>query len=250
MRSPTLRSCQRHAAHPMDTSTDSAADADPRHSVAGQLWAFVRRDIRSFRWWRPKDAKSNAGGVPEVQHNALDALDQDIPSEVDLGLIKYLQFRRELLDWRDEFHFRVTECATQAEQALTAQVHQELSTMGFLRGRLFTQPAGEILANHIESVVRAPMRSTVQAQQSTLHAHLQNWFHVREQSPRCFVLFPKLEWDTRLSLKFTADNRERILAELHELILGAEGIADTYRQWATDQAAQIQQRYHAQPNPV
>jgi len=188
--------------------------------------------------------------VPEVQRNALVTPDQDIPSEVDPGLIEHLRFRRELLDWRDEFHFRVTECATQAEQALTEKVHQELSAMGFLRRRLFTLPACEVLADHIESAVRAPMRSTMQAQQATLNARLQSWFLDREQSPRHFVMFPKLEWDTRLSLKLTADNREHILAELHQLILGSNGIADAHRQWATDHAAQIQQRYHAQPDPV
>ena len=229
----------------MDTPSDSAADAEPRHSAAGQVWAFLKRDIRTFRWWGTNGASSDADGVPEARQNALDAPDHEISSEVDPALIEHLRFRRELLDWRDEFHFRVTECATQAKQALAVQVDQKLSTMGFLRRRLFALPATEVLADHIESAVRAPMRSTLQVQQSTLNAHLQKWFQDGEPSLRCFVMFPKLEWDTRLSLKLTADNRERILDELDQLLLGPNGMADTHRQWATDHASQIQQRHHA-----
>ena len=63
-------------------------------------------------------------------------------------------------------------------------------------------------------------------------------------------MWPKLEWDTRLSLKFTADNRDRILTVLGELILGENGLADTHRQWATQYASQFLETPFVQPNSV
>ena len=63
-------------------------------------------------------------------------------------------------------------------------------------------------------------------------------------------MWPKLEWDTRLALKFTADNREPILTVLGELILGENGLADRHRQWATQFADQFLERRYVQPDSI
>jgi hypothetical protein len=88
------------------------------------------------------------------------------------------------------------------------------ANMNFLRLWLFTKPASEVLKNHIESCVRSPMRKTTQIEQAALRQHLLTWLPQCQESVSVSVMWPKLEWDTRLALKFTADNREPILTVL------------------------------------
>ena len=83
------------------------------------------------------------------------------------------------------------------------------------------------------------MRRTTHIEQAALRQRLLTWFPHHQESVSIWVMWPKLEWDTRLALKFTANNRERILSVLGEMILGENGLADRHRQWATQHAGQI-----------
>ena len=122
--------------------------------------------------------------------------------------------------------------------------------MNFLQLWLFTKPASEVLEGHIESCVRSPMRRATQIEQAALRQRLLTWLPHRQESASIWVMWPKLEWDTRLALQFTADNRERILTVLDELILGENGLADRHRQWATQYAGQILEMRHVRSGSI
>jgi hypothetical protein len=219
----------------------------------GDVWAFLNRDVSTFRWWRQNKAGTEADAAPRPGANSLTATPKEplpeVVSEVDDRQIEGLRFRRELLDWRDEFHYQVTETAFQGMRSLAEQVESELANMSFLRLRLFTKPASEVLERHIEACVRSPMRHTTQIEQATLRQRHLAWFPQQEPAT-IWVVWPKLEWDSRLGLKFTADNQAQILTALGELLLGENGLADLHRQWATRYAGQILEMRHAQPDSV
>lgn len=215
-----------------------------------EMWAFLNRDVRTLRWWRQNKSVPETDQVAPPTFKTLTETGPVIASEVDPRQIERLRFLREVLDWRDEFHFQVTETASQAKKMLALQVEHELANMNFLRLWLFTKPASEVLKNHIEFCVRSQMRKTTQIEQAALRQHLRTWLPQCQESVSVSVMWPKLEWDTRLALKFTTDNREPILTVLGELILGENGLADKHRQWATQYADQILKRRYVQPDSI
>ena len=156
----------------MNSPPSPAVDDGPRKGALGEVWAFLNRDVRTFKWWGQNKAGPEADGAPPTDFRTLTAPpkepDPEVVSEVDPGQVEGLRFRREVLDWRDEFHFQVTETASRAMKSLAEQVEHELENMNFLRLRLFTKPASEVLERHIESCVRSPMRRTTYIEQAAL----------------------------------------------------------------------------------
>jgi len=230
--------------HPNTSSTtDSNSTAFIR-----KLWRFLNRDIRTFKWWGQgtKTSESDYSSLPEVHGDAgaQKVAEVDIRSEVDPRKIVSLRFRRDVLDWRDDFHFNVTEAASQAKSRLASQIENDLSNIGFLRNRLFKKSAREVLEDHIESCVRSPMRQALQLEQVALGRRLQGWLPNRHESVSIWIMWPKLEWDTRLDLNFTVENRDEILNTLQDLILGINGLADRHRHWANQYSTQIMAMRH------
>jgi hypothetical protein len=210
----------------------------------------LNRDISTLKGWTKNKAAPETDVVAPVEFQKLNEPEPEIVSKVDPRQIEVLRLRREVLDWRDEFHFQLTETASQARKTLAEQVEHELANMNFWRLRLFTKPVSEVLENQINSCVRSPMRKATQLQQAALRMHLLTWFPQRQELVSITVMWPKLEWDTRLALSFTADNREPTLKILSELILGENGLADRHRRWATQYADHILERRYVQPDSI
>lgn len=231
------------AVNSMNSPPPPAVGDWPRNGTLGKVWAFLNRDVRTFKRWRQNkpDPETDDVRLAETKNltEPLKEPEPEVVSEVDPRQIEGLRFRREVLDWRDEFHFQVTESAAQANKTLVEQVEHELANMNFLRLRLLTKPASDVLECHIEACVRSPMRRTTQIEQAALRQRLLTWFPHRQETASIWAMWPKLEWDTRLALKFTADNRERILTILGEMILGENGLADQHRQLAIQYSAKI-----------
>jgi len=237
----------------MNIPPSPAVDDQSQKGPFGEMWVFLNRDVRTFKWGRSKPRPATEDAQPPEFRTPVAPLKEQEPeivSEVDPRQIEGLRFRREVLDWRDEFHFNVTETASRAQKALAEQVDHELANMNFLQLRFFTKPASEVLEVHIESCIRSRMRRTTQIEHAALRHHLLTWLPHRQDSSSIWTMWPKLEWDTRLALKFTADNRERILTVLKEMILGENGLADTHRKWATQYASQFLEMQFVQPDSV
>lgn len=238
----------------MNSPRTPPVENGPRKGALGEAWAFLNRDVRTFKWWRQNKTGRETENMQPPEFNKPTELlkepEPNVVSEVDPRHIEGLRLRREMLDWRDEFHFQVTETASQAKKILAERVEHELANMSFLRLRVFTKPASEVLESHIESCVLSSMRRTTKIEQAALQQRLRTWLPNHQDSAIISVMWPKLEWDTRLALKFTADNRERILRVLSDMILGENGLADRHRQWATQYAGQILEMQHVQQDPI
>lgn len=218
----------------MNIPPPPAVDDESGQGILGRSLSFLSRSARGLRWQKKNLPEPGAGSEPPHEEPQ-----PQVASEVDPHRIESLHFRREVLDWRDEFHFRVTETAERAAKAMEEQVGHELSNMSVLRLRLFPKPASEVLDAHIASCVRSPLSATTRALQDDLRQRVTAWLPRRQEAPSIWIFWPRLEWQTRLALDFTADNRERILQSLGDLILGEGGLAGVHRQWATHYASQI-----------
>ena len=228
--------------------SSSPSDAKPPEGSIGEIWAFLNRDIRTIKWKAPNkpSPETNQVVLPlRAPTQPLEAPPPAIPSEVDTRQIEDLRIRREVLDWRDDFHFQFTNAAAEATKMLAELVEYEIAHMNFVRLRLLTRPASDVLKHHIESCVRSRMRRITQIEQAALHERLLIWLAQPPALDSMWIMWPKLEWDTHLAMKFTPDNRERILTALRDLILGRDGLADAHRQWATQFATMILEKRFA-----
>lgn len=227
----------------MNSPSSPALSHQAGRSFFRKIWGFLTQDIRSIKFEKAhqRDLKAQAASpndpsAPVVQIGPASTATH---SDADVKKIIDLQLRRSVLDWRDDFHFHVTETAMQSLAALTQHVENELRNMSKLRRYLFTKPAREVLKEQIDARVRLSFRMTAQVEQTKLRKLLPAWLPRGQAPVVVWLMWPKLEWDTNLSMKFTEANRADILEALRQLIVGERGLAATYRQWATQYAKQI-----------
>lgn len=107
-----------------------------------ELWRktveFMNRDVRSFQ----PSGKKQTGKVPEAGQAPVDT--EQIKSLVVPGNVEYLAFRREVLDWRDNFHTHVTLTSISLHEEFVQWIDAKLDEVGFIR-QLITKPASEVL---------------------------------------------------------------------------------------------------------
>ena len=84
--------------------------------------AFLRRDVKSFFPGDDSDGVSKelneAGCEPAVPASGI-----PVESLVDFNKLPDLAFRREVLDWRDNFHAAVTITVARLQDAFIQQMH-------------------------------------------------------------------------------------------------------------------------------
>lgn len=213
----------------MDLNTQDGSTAKTAFVRAVE---FLRRDVRSFlpSWKHPEGAEQETAitGSPDLT----------LPSFVDFGTVDYLAFRREVLDWRDGFHARVTVTAIALRDSFARRIRRDLADVSILR-RVLTRPAYEMLQNPFIQVVRVPMMAAVQREQLKLDEMAKKWLL---QAPRDLT-FPTLwsESECRClgDIDFTPKNEKRILEKIEALILGDNGVVDRYRTHATNIARRM-----------
>jgi len=142
----------------MKSLSSSPVEDRPKKGALSEIWAFLNRDVRTLKWWTKNKAAPETDVVAPLEFRKLEVPEPEIVSKVDPRQIEVLRLRREVLDWRDEFRFQLTETASQAIKTLAEQVEHELANMNFWRLRLFSKPVSEVLENQINSCVRSPMK--------------------------------------------------------------------------------------------
>lgn len=194
--------------------------------------AFLQRDVQSFL---PGWKKLEGGGQETTSTGSADSTP---PSFVDFDNVAYLAFRREVLDWRDGFHARVTVTAIALRDSFARRIRQDLADVSIFR-RVITRPACERLQDPFIRAVRVPIMATVQREQLKLAEMAKRWL---PQSP-LDLTFPALWSESECNclgdLDFTPKNEEIILEKIDTLILGDNGIVDSYRSRATNMARRI-----------
>lgn len=201
-------------------------------TVVDKIVALLQRDVRSFfpGWKQPEEAKprpSETDGQPPSIHPMLD------PTRVE-----YLAFRREVLNWRDEFHSRITQTAVELCNSFSLKIRQDLENESIF-DRMRPRPACGILQDHFIRIVRVPMFSAVQQEQSELTELVKRWLPDATLDLAFPAPWAHSECDCLGNLSFTRKNQDEILTKIEALILGDNGVVDSYRNWATSLARNI-----------
>ncbi|CAN7327547.1 hypothetical protein LJR066_001673 [Acidovorax sp. LjRoot66] len=223
-------------------STQAALSRSPENLAKPEgRWdktvAFLQRDIRSF--FPSEEGKDETANLPDTAA-APDALGQSehpIESLVDFGKLPDMAFRREVLDWRDNFHANVTNIITELQQAFFYQVDAELRDTSVFR-KLITRPANEVLQDSFVRIVRMPLITALRKEEANLNACARKWalfgkadlaIHMRMLNSECASLY---------GIGFKPGNRSLIEARVQTLLLGPEGFAMHF----CDQGSQLSRK--------
>lgn len=200
------------------------------------LWrktiAFLNRDILSFLPGRQPEVEQPTAESPASEDG------ERIDSLVDPGKLDYLAFRREVLDWRDEFHAQVTQRVSNLHDAFIQRIDSELDEVGFFR-QLITKSASEVLQGAFIREVRVPLFSSLRQEEEKLAAHAGKWTLPGQLNFTFKKDWSNSECDCVGDIGFKPTNREAIHTRIKSLMLGDIGIAETYCSQATRLARQL-----------
>lgn len=226
--------CTPESLHDMTSEENSRAPSESRTSekLLRQAVEFLNRDVRSFlpasqTQEEMPTAKSPAAPVPEP-----------LPPLVDTGKLDDLIFRREVLDWRDNFHAQVTLTTLALHKKFIKRIDAELNEVGFFR-QLITRPAREVLQLPFIREVKFPLNSSLKREEEKRAARTDEsaglWkFKISFKKP-----WPEFECNCLGDIGFKPKNRDAILARIETLLLGDNGIAAGYREQATHIARKL-----------
>lgn len=189
--------------------------------------AFMRRDVKSFFPGDDSDGVSKelneAGCEPAVPASGI-----PVESLVDFNKLPDLAFRREVLDWRDNFHAAVTITVARLQDAFIQQMHAELGNTNLFR-KMLARPSDEILQDSFVRIVRLPLITALRKEEAKLNAIAEKWalfgkvelvFDSRKLNAECASLH---------DVGFKPSNQTLILSRIQVLMLGPAGVAEHFR---------------------
>lgn len=189
-------------------------------SVWQRLVALFRFDFRSAFGSLPSLPPPESNSVEEDEQTA-------ISFELDVQRLDYIRYRREILDWRDEFTVQLLTQGKDFFRQFSEHVEKEADEVGILR-KLFAKPAAEVLEDDFFMLVRAPLVDRAKAAESELAKVIQCLPPV--QLPDLSLAIDEV--DPLLSvlgdIRFRPSNQDELLAKLNDLVFGERGIVDCY----------------------
>ena len=209
---------------PSNCAENAPAPQGPWRKAA----AFLNRDVKSF--FSRGDGALNG---PADEAVAPTALEQPVESLVDVNRLPELAFRREVLDWRDDFQAAVTKTMARLEAAFIERVDAELGNISLLRS-VFARPAEEVLQRSFDRIVRWPLIATLRQEEAKLDGIARKWallgtvdrsFNLRRLNAECEILH---------GIGFKPAHRNLIASRIQALLLEPAGIADDFHHQGMD----------------
>ncbi len=197
-----------------------------------RLWsktvAFLKRDVKSF--FRADDSDRVSKELNEVGYEPIapDSVQKPVESLVDFNKLLDLNFRREVLDWRDNFHAEVTITIARLRDMFIQQIHTELGKTSLFR-KLVARASDEILQDSFVRIVREPLIEILRKEESKLNASAAKWnlfdkvdlvFDIRRLNAECASLH---------DVSFKPSNKNLIESRIQALLLEPAGIAEHFR---------------------
>ena len=225
--------------------TEPGLAPDPlKNPKSGSLWgstvAFLKRDIESFFPRGDKDGESaEQGQIGRKDSVATAPAQVDVPIEslVDVRRLPDMAFKREVLDWRDNFHSNLMITLSRLHDSFAQQVQVELADTSLFR-KLVSLKSDEVLQDSFIRLVRWPLITAIRKEDVKLNACTKKWgvfgkadlaFDISALSHECTSLH---------HIPFKPSNKDLILSSSQELILGPAGLATVFR----DQGLQLSRK--------
>ena len=208
-------------------STNSLDNVPAPEGMWTKTVAFLRRDLKSFF-----PAEEGMGGPTEPKESWLEpvlaSVDAPVASLVDFNKLPNLAFRREVLDWRDNFHAAVTLTVARLEDSFVQQMQADLDNVSLLR-KVLARPSDEILQDSFVRIVRLPLIAVLRTEENKLNAIAQKWDHFAKVE----LVFDTCRLNTECAslhdIGFKFSKKDLILSRIQTLMLGPAGIAEHFR---------------------
>lgn len=189
------------------------------------IFAFLNRDVRSFL------PTSTQEEMPTLESPAA-SVAEPIPPLVDPSNLFSLAFRREVLDWRDNFHVQVTLMVSALHEKFIHRIDAELNKVGFFR-QLNTRSAREVLQGPFTQEVRVPLYSSLKLEEENRAAEADKTTAQWQFKFSFKMQWPESECDCLGDIKFKPTNRDAIILAIEAMMFGDSGVAAAYRDQAT-----------------
>lgn len=190
------------------------------------------------------------GSAPRLPAPETDAAEQEeqspLPFELDSQKLDYVRYRRQVLDWRDDFAVRLLADGNESFRRFSAYVENEADKVGLFR-YLFAKPAAEVLRDEFLTIVRSPLANLARAAEAQLRQAIQRSAY----SQSLFLSLTVEEVDPLLGvlgdLRFRTTNQKELLSKLNGLVFGKDGITDSYIQRAQSVSQSLLRATEAKP---
>lgn len=209
-------------------SPGSAENPPVPQGLWGKSVAFLRRDVKSFF-----HGGNEISSEPMEEAVAPDALALPIESLVDFNRLPDLAFRREVLDWRDDFQVAVTKTVARLHDAFNAQVEAELGATSLFRS-VFARPSDEILHGSFVRIVRRPLIAALRQEEVRLDAIARKWGLLGRVDLALNLSRLNAECEILHDIGFKPAQRNLIGARIQALLLGPAGLAEDFRAQGMD----------------
>ncbi len=163
--------------------------------------------------------------------------DGHIESLVDVSKLPDMAFKRDVLDWRDNFHANLIVILSSLHDSFDQKVEVELADTSLFR-KLVSRKSDKVLQDGFIRIVRLPLITAIRKEEAKLNACAQKWgvygktnleFHTKPLSHECKSLH---------DIAFKPTNKDKILSVSKDMIFGPAGLAAAFH----DQGLQLSKK--------
>ena len=199
------------------------------------LIAFLNRDIRSFF--------PRAKAEPEVALLPVLPIEQRLTATtlVDSKKLDVLRYRREILDWRDDFIFNLSRSERELRSNFENFVDRELNDVSLFR-RALSKPASTILKAAFDGRVRFKLSSEARLATARLSEILSKWNIDDQVRPRALNDRSDPNLSCIAEIGFKPSNKSKILSQIDSRVIGQ--IVSTYQNQASRIALELIDKEH------
>lgn len=199
------------------------------------LWrstlAFLRRDVKSFfsQSHQGRVSTESLVGPREFSGAPATVLAEPTPVEslVDEKKLSMLAFRRDALDWRDNFHVNLLSSLRTSHDAFVQQVQVDLANTSLFRV-LIARESDQVLQDSFTRLVRLPLMTALRDEEAKLEICAVKWGVYGKADLTFDVSALDAECASLRDIGFKPSNRDQILSRCHDLILGPVGLMTVF----------------------
>ncbi len=199
---------------------------------------FLNRDVKTF--FNSDGAKDalNEEVQEDMEPEEQPAAEAAVPSLVDENKLPGLVFKREVLDWRDNFHADMFVILNELQATFIRHVEDELRAVNVFR-KLLARPSDEVLQDGFVRLVRIPLTIALRDQEALLNASAAKRGMFGKVDLSFDLAALSGECDSLKGLAFRSSNKKTIDERVHILMHGPAGLAANFY----DQGFHLSRKY-------
>lgn len=199
---------------------------------------FLKRDVKTFFGSNDDKKVLNAEVQEDMDPDEKTPADTAVPSLVDETKLPGLVFRREVMDWRDNFHADMFVILSKLQAIFVHHVEAELRAVNVFR-RLVARPSDEVLQDGFVRLVRIPLTIALRDQEALINASAAKRGMFGKVDLSFDLAALSGECGTLKGLAFRSSNKKTIDERIHILMHGPAGLAANFY----DQGFHLSRKY-------